>query len=244
MHWRDQGVLLSARRHGETSAILEIFTECNGRHAGLLRGAASRKMAPVLQPATQLSVEWRARLPEHLGVFTIEPVRSRAASLLRDRLALAALSSVCSLLTRILPEREPAGDFYSHTVRFLDLLEGGSGWMAEYLHWELRLLREAGRGLDLSRCVVTGTDQGLRYVSPRSGGAVSGDAAGKWAPRLLEIPACLTGGGSCGLKDYSAGLRLTGHFLNTVLSETGSPEKAMAARQRLVGPDQPDGPVR
>ncbi len=233
MHWQDQGFLLSARRHGETSAILEVFTRSNGRHCGLLRGGASRKTAAALQPGTQLTVEWRARLPEHLGVFRIEPVRSRAAPLFRDRLALAALSSSCSLLTRILPEREPADLFYERTLWFLDLLEGGGEWMPGYLQWELQLLREAGRGLDLSRCALTGADQGLRYVSPRSGAAVCADAAGDWAPRLLEIPPCLVGGEFGGINDYAAGLKLTGHFLNAVLSETNSPERAMAARRRL-----------
>ena len=74
MDWRDHGILLSVRRHGETSAIIEVFTEGHGRHAGVVRGGTSRKAAPVLQPGTQLDVEWRARLEDHIGTFRVEPL--------------------------------------------------------------------------------------------------------------------------------------------------------------------------
>ncbi|MFN3282481.1 MAG: DNA repair protein RecO, partial [Tabrizicola sp.] len=87
MDWRDEGVILAMRPHGETAAIIEVLTAGHGRHAGVVRGGASRRMAPVLQPGTDVRLDWRARLDEHLGVFTVEPVQSRA-HLLEDRLAL------------------------------------------------------------------------------------------------------------------------------------------------------------
>jgi DNA repair protein RecO (recombination protein O) len=92
MEWRDEGVLISMRPHGESAAIIEVFTARHGRHAGVVRGGASRRMAATLQPGTQLAVAWRARLDGHLGVFTVEPLRSRAA-VLSDGRALAGLGS-------------------------------------------------------------------------------------------------------------------------------------------------------
>ena len=86
MEWRDEGLLLGVRRHGEGAAILDVFTETRGRHAGLVRGGASRRMAPVLQPGAQLALEWRARLEDHLGSFRVEPVRSRAWTIRRSRI--------------------------------------------------------------------------------------------------------------------------------------------------------------
>ena len=38
---------------------------------------------------------------------------------------------------------------------------------------ELALLAELGFGLDLEQCAATGSRDGLAYVSPKSGGAVS-----------------------------------------------------------------------
>ena len=91
MDWRDEGVLLSVRRHGESAAIIECFTREHGRHAGVVRGGASRRMAPLLQPGAQLTLEWRARLAEHIGSYRVELERSRAGALLNDGDALAAL---------------------------------------------------------------------------------------------------------------------------------------------------------
>ena len=79
IEWRDQGVLLAVRKHGETSVIVEVFTPTQGRAAGIVRGGAGRRLGPILQPGVQLDVEWKARLEAHLGSFTVEPVRSRAA---------------------------------------------------------------------------------------------------------------------------------------------------------------------
>ena len=75
--WRDEGVILCLRQHGESAAIVEIFTRAHGRHAGVVRGGGGRRLAPLLQPGNQVQAEWHARLAEHLGVFTVEPLRSR-----------------------------------------------------------------------------------------------------------------------------------------------------------------------
>ena len=194
MEWRDQGILLSARRHGETSAIIEVFTPAQGRHAGIVRGGTSRKIAPSLQPGAQLDVAWRARLEDHIGAFTVEPLRSRAAVAMQDRLALAGLNAVTALLAFCLPEREPHPALYRRTEALLDMLGQGDVWPLAYLKWELRLLEEMGYALDLDACAVTGATEGLIYVSPKTGRAVSAKGAGEWADRLLPLPPVLRGG--------------------------------------------------
>lgn len=75
MEWRDEGAVLTVRRHGESAAIVEVFTARHGRHAGLVRGGGARRMAPVLQPGAQVDLVWRARLDAHIGAFTVEPLR-------------------------------------------------------------------------------------------------------------------------------------------------------------------------
>ena len=179
MEWRDQGVLLTMRRHGESSAIIDVFTETHGRHSGVVRGGASRKMAPILQPGAQLDVAWRARLEEHIGSYTVEPVRSRSGHVLSDRLALAGLNAVTSLLSFALPEREPHDGIYRRTMGVLDLLAEHELWPLAYLRWEVGLLEDLGFGLDLSACAVTGATEGLTYVSPKTGRAVSAKGAAR-----------------------------------------------------------------
>ncbi len=232
MEWRDEGALLSVRRHGESAAIIEVLTAGHGRHAGVVRGGASRRMAPLLQPGAQLDVTWRARLDEHIGTFAVEPLRARAAGVLHDRRALAGLSAVCALLAFALPERAPQPVLYARSIALLDAL-GAPDWPLAYLRWEMLLLEQTGFGLDLGTCAVTGSAQDLAFVSPRTGRAVSRVAAGAWAERLLPLPACLAGGAgdAAGIAD---GLRLTGHFLEHWLAAAQGDRPLPEARRRLV----------
>ena len=234
MEWRDQGILLSARRHGETSTIIEMFTPEQGRHLGIVRGGTSRKIAPILQPGAQLDVTWRARLVDHIGAFTVEPVRSRAAFAMKDRLSLAGLNTVTALLSFCLPEREPHRPLYHRTEALLDLLEESNLWPLAYLHWEISLLEEMGYALDLSACAVTGATDDLVFVSPKSGRAVSAKGAGEWADRLLPLPGVLRGEGSGDDAEIALGLRTTGYFLEAHLARDLGDKPVPEARARFV----------
>ena len=232
MEWRDEGVLISVRLHGETAAIIEVFTCAHGRHAGVVRGGASRRMAAMLQPGSQVQLTWQARLHDHLGTFVVEPLASRAA-ILSDRLALAGLNSVCALLHLALPERDPHQALWLKTVALLDLLTTGDGPQA-YLRWELDLLDELGFGLDLATCAITGSRDDLAYVSPRTGRAVARHAAGDWAARLLPLPPAMLGQGPLSGAELAAGLALTGHFLNRGLQAVLFDKPLPDARARLI----------
>lgn len=232
MDWRDDGILLSMRPHGETSAIIEVMTAAHGRHSGVVRGGASRKMAASLQPGTGLKLNWRARLDEHIGSFTVEPVKSRA-HLLGDRLALAGLLSICALLHEALPERESHPALWRKSLALMDVL-GDEGWTAAYVRWELCLLEEIGFGLDLSACAVTGATEGLAYVSPKTGRAVTAKGAGDWADRLIPLPDGLDGEGPLSPQAVVTGLRLTGLFLDRELRPVLHDRPLPEARSRLV----------
>lgn len=234
MEWRDEGILLSVRKHGETSAIIEVFSAEHGRHAGVVRGGTSRKIAPILQPGAQLDLAWRARLEEHIGSFTVEPVRSRAAAVMGDRAALAGLNAMTALLGYALPEREPHPRLYAHSLAMFDLLGQTDAWPVAYLQWELALLEELGFGLDLSACAVTGVRDDLVFVSPNSGRAVSAEGAGDWADRLLPLPPELLGVVTERLAGIPEGLRTTGHFLLHGLAHSLGDKPLPEARARLV----------
>ena len=234
IEWRDQGAILAARPHGETSVIVEVFTPAHGRHAGVVRGGASRKMAATLQPGAQVDLTWKARLDDHLGAFSIEPLRSRAAQVMQDRLALAGLNAVCALLSMALPEREAHEPLYRRTIALLDLLGQSGIWPLAYLQWEMALLDELGFGLDLSACAATGGNEDLRYVSPKSGRAVSAQGAGDWADRMLPLPDVMKGTGTADTADILLGLRTTGHFIEHRLIRSLGDRPVPAARGRLM----------
>ena len=173
MEWSDHGIILSARPHGESSVIVEALTRAHGRHAGLVRGGASRRMRGTLEPGNEVAVHWSARLAEHLGNFTIELTRPRAAEMISNPLSLAGLSAVCAMAQMTLPEREPHASIFEGLLVLLDAMGATEFWPALLARWELGLLDELGFGLDLSRCAATGALDDLVYVSPRTGRAVS-----------------------------------------------------------------------
>lgn len=232
--WEDQGLLLNVRRHGETSAIIDVLTENHGMHAGLVRGGASAKMTPVLQPGAQLMLSWQARIAEHLGTYSVEPIKSRTGALMTDRGRLAALNSISSLLLAFVPERAPDKALYEMTVTLADtLIADGDDWRSHYVIWELGLLAALGFRLDLDTCAATGATQDLIWVSPKSGRAVSRRGGEGWEDRLLTLPPLLRGLPSSH-SDITTGLHLTGYFLtNWALAQT-SLRSLPEARERLI----------
>ena len=254
MEWRDNGFVLNARRHGESGLIVELLTAEHGRHAGLVRGGQSPRRRALLQPGNAIAAVWRGRLPEHLGTLDCELVAAHAARLLDDPDRLAALSAATALLLAALPEREPHPDLYASFAGLLAALAPtlpspasggrlGRGsaaaldspdlWMPAYVAWECGLLAALGFGLDLARCAVTGTNEDLVYVSPRSGRAVSRESGAPYRDKLLPLPGFLWRDSPALPADIVAGLVLTRHFLlHHLLEPQGG--RLPEARERLV----------
>lgn len=215
MHWSDEGVVLSARPHGETSVIVELLTKDHGRHLGLVRGGRSRTQRPVLQPGNRVRAEWRARLDEHLGNYALEGLDLRAAQLMETRASLYGLSWLAALM-RLLPERDPHPGLYDTLGIVLDHLPDPEIGPALMVRFELAMLAELGFGLDLSQCAATGATVDLVYVSPKSARAVSAGAGAPYADRMLPLPAFLmtsSVNAHPAPADIAAGFRLTGFFL-------------------------------
>ncbi len=238
MDWAGEGYVLSVKKHGETSAILELFTRDQGRHLGLVRGGVSRKLRPVLQPGNKIKAEWRARLSEHLGFFTVEALNSRAAELMDDRLSLAGLNSACAMAREALPEREAHPKVFDAFEILINNLHDKDIWPALYIQWEAGLLASMGYGLDLSRCAATGALENLTHVSPRSGRAVCAAAAEPYADKLYSLPSFMRADNRRNDKsllptDIHDGLALTGYFLETRL-QWGVNRTLPEARNRMT----------
>ncbi|MEX0752805.1 MAG: DNA repair protein RecO [Xanthobacteraceae bacterium] len=220
MQWTDEGIVLGVKRHGETSAILELMTRARGRHLGLVRGGAGTRLRPILQPGNSVTATWRARLDEHLGYYMVEGQRLRAASFLGASHAVYGVTHVAAL-TRLLPERDPHPAVYSTLEEILDRLDDVRCVGALVARFELALLAELGFGLDLGQCAATGGTADLAYVSPKSGRAVSREAGAPWRDRLMPLPAFFAGasGDEPSPQDMAAGFEITGHFLSRHIFE-------------------------
>lgn len=193
MEWSERAIVLGTRKHGETDLILEVMTADHGRHLGLVRGGRSRKQQPVLQPGNELEVTWRARLPEHLGTFSIEPLNLRAAALMSSATGLHGFQHIAALL-RLLPERDKHERLHAALEVLLNHLDSIEVAAPLLVHFELQMLNELGFGLDLEKCAATGGTDDLAWVSPKSGRAVSREAGEPYRDRLLALPSFLVPG--------------------------------------------------
>ena len=142
MEWTDEGIVLGVRRHGESSAIVELLTREHGRHLGLVRGGAGKRMRPLLQPGNSVTAVWRARLDEHLGYYAIEGTTLRAANLLASSHAVYGVTHLASL-ARLLPERDPHQDIYEMLERTLDDFDDAGEAAVHLIRFELATMPEA-----------------------------------------------------------------------------------------------------
>ncbi|HSD35823.1 MAG TPA: DNA repair protein RecO [Alphaproteobacteria bacterium] len=235
MDWRDEGIVLTLRPLGESGAVVTLLTREHGRHAGLARGGAGRRGRALYQTGNRLAATWRARLGEQLGTLSAELIEAHGARFIEDPLRLAALASAAALAEGALPEREPHRAVYDRLLALLEAIEAddhSTGWPADYARWELALLADLGFGLDLARCAVTGETQSLTHVSPRTGRAVSAEAAAPYRDLLLPLPAFLGGTGTARPGEVLQALALTGHFLEQNIFHP--PQGLPAARGRLI----------
>jgi DNA repair protein RecO (recombination protein O) len=247
MEWTDQGILLSARRHGESAAIASLLTPGYGRHAGLVPGGGGRRMRATLQPGNLLQATWRARLAEHLGYMTCELVEGWSADLLDDDLRLAGLTAALALVDAALPEREPHRRIYEDLAALIQSLRSGEpleAWGARFARFEATVLADLGYGLDLASCAATGATTGLTHVSPKTGRAVSSAAAAPYKERLLTLPGFLLPNADAATPvtraELLAGLKVTGYFLEqnvfSHLPVLGGRENGQAEQRRGLPP--------
>jgi len=238
MEWQDEGIVLSASRHGEADALLDVMTKNHGRSRGFIKGGLGRRNKANLQAGNFLSVTWRSRIETNLGRFTVELIHSPIGAMMGDGARVSALAAASAVVASTMTESEPHESVYDgfHAVIRLLENEGGSvsSWAAALAKLELGILSELGYGLDLSVCASTGTDQGLVYVSPKSGRAVSLEAGKPYKGRLLDLPPFLLPDGppDASLEDAVSAMKLTGYFLDRnvwIVRGKGQP----AARERL-----------
>ena len=211
MEWQAPAIVLDTRPYGEGDAVATVFTAEHGAHRGLARGGLSRTRAATWQAGNLVQARWVGRLSDQLWSFTAELVHPAAALAMDDALALALLSAACAIAGGALPEREPHPRVFESLVHLIARLVEPA--ISDYVRWELLLLADLGYGLDLSACALTAATSGLAWVSPKTGRAVSDEAAGEWKSRLLPLPGFLGGPPVPDQLDWVQGLKLTGHFL-------------------------------
>ena len=235
MRFSAPAIVVALRPHGEHGAVVRLMTAEHGLQAAYVRGARGRRLGPVLLAGNEVEAVLSARTETQLPQATVELTHSRGP-LLAEPLPAAAIDWACALTATALPEGQPYPRLYAAFDGLLAAIEAApaaSGWGAGLVRYELLLLAELGFGLDLDRCAVSGGNDDLVAVSPRSGRAVSAAEAEPYADKLLPLPQFVRDGGIAPWADILDGLALSGHFLmRDLLTDRSAP--VAEARVRLV----------
>jgi len=230
-----KAIVCALRSHGEHGAVVRLMTPDDGLQAAYVRGARGRRMRPVLMAGNVVQAAISARTDTQLPQATVELIHSRGP-ILSEPLPAAAIEWATVLTATALPEGQAYPHLYEALEGLLDAIEAAPsalGWGAALVRYELLLLAELGFGLDLDKCAVSGSNDDLVAVSPKSGRAVSAAEAEAYAGKLLPLPAFVRAGGPSTWQEIAEGLDLSGHFLaRDVLSDRSRP--IFDARARLV----------
>lgn len=218
MEWLDEGLLLRIQPHGESNLIATFFTQHHGLATGYVR---TNKKYP-LQQGNLYHIRNKSRLESAMGLYTIEQHENFApiiCSALASPIKLACINAARTLLIISLIDHDTKEEFYLNLKQHLYEICLKSN-LGHYVLFEKDLLMYCGFGLDLSRCAVTNARENLAYISPKTGRAVIESVGGPYKDKLFHLPASLHMPHETWSKpDILNGLKVTGHFLNRMLSD-------------------------
>ncbi|NIF21031.1 MULTISPECIES: DNA repair protein RecO [Pantoea] len=147
--------VLHSRPYSETSLLLDLFSESDGRVRVLAKGARARRsqLKGTLQPFTPLLVRWGGRGE----VKTLRNAEAVSLALPLSGITLYCGLYVNELLSRVLEQEIPFGELFFDYLHCLQGLASTSGSPEPSLRrFELALLGHLGYGVDFLHCAGSG----------------------------------------------------------------------------------------
>ncbi|MBQ7673101.1 MAG: DNA repair protein RecO [Alphaproteobacteria bacterium] len=209
MQWREISIILSIKSFSENARIVTLFNKSLGKISAIFKNTKSS-----LQMGDVCDIFWKGRSSEDLGKIKIEEIIfSPFCRVFQDSAKIFAVDSACSMCANGLLTAAPHEQLFIYLMNFLLSIQK-ENWVANYVFFEMSLLAEVGYGLDLSKCAVTGAKEGLAYVSPKTGCAVTKEVGWMYKDKLFPLPEFLISEKVIPNKyDIFCALNITGHFL-------------------------------
>lgn len=187
---RASGIVISVRKLQEGGALLKCFIEEEGIISGYHRPRNKYGSFPSYGDIGNLT--WKVRLAEQLGYIEYESTQTIMQEVMYCKYKALILDSVLNLLVIALPEHIPYKHLFQQVVELLNYLKHETDIKKlahAYIRFELLcFLQEIGFGMDLDKCVVTGSNQNLHYISPRSSAAVCEQVGQPYHDKLFHYP--------------------------------------------------------
>ncbi len=208
-----QAIILDIHNYNNDLLIVTVLFDLHGVKKGAIKILNKNKTSLAI--GNILHLRWYARLDNHLGNFNIQSFETIAPFVYHQKKKLLSLISSCSLYKACLVEGEPQEILFTQLESFLYALKFDNPlWLNMVVLLEVALLSKSGFGLDLSRCVVTGSTKNLMYISPKTGKAVTQEAGERYKDKLFLLPKLFVDpNAQWEDQDIAHALKVTGYFL-------------------------------
>ncbi|KJV68838.1 DNA repair protein RecO [Candidatus Neoehrlichia procyonis] len=221
MRWQDKGIIVGIRKYGDQHLIISLLTKQHGLSKGLTKNAI--KKTSILQVGDYINVMWSAKSISNLGYLKCELISS-TLHYFYDSIKLMCMASITSLIDKVLPENEAQPVIYQSFINFIKATKSNFNWYNQYLKLELNILSQLGFALDLSKCAVNNSNHNLKFISPKTGKAISQDVGLQYKKKLFPLPKILQDiynnddTYQCSNKEFKLSLKILGYFLQKNLS--------------------------
>lgn len=221
LYWKSESFVLSIKPLGEQGFLCSVLRKDGNIFLGYIFG--KRKLKNIVSGNVVLC-EWSNKTSASLGSFkTLDLITSYPQIYFYRTEVLLLIASSCHLLDIFFNFQEGESHLYRNLWMLFESFQNTSFELClmAYLFWEKDLLHSLGVGLSLDECVVLGTVDvhELSYISPRTGCAVSSQAAGVWAKKLLPFPSLFVSSKNTSLEDFKNAFHVLSYFLEKTYKE-------------------------
>ena len=162
MKWQDKGYLLSLNKYNENSAIVEFFTENNGKISGIIFGATSKKIKSYLLIGNKFHINFNFKQDANLGHFKVEIDKVNTPLYLDIKKKLFCIIYTMNIVKILTVENQENKNIYQLINNFFVLL-GNDNWFVNFIFWELNFYKCIGYDIDfknyVKNIVVNGDDK-------------------------------------------------------------------------------------
>ena len=165
----ERALVLDVAPFRESSSLVRVFTEHEGRISLVARGLRSSKnnsSAAAMQPFNVVRIRFSLKDGATLGNLTTAEIEQTAQAPHQSVEAYALISYWFEILKETSQERVTMAGVFQLTMQMLEIQHKAPGLTTDYLNALLILCRELGFGMSLNRCVECGQPPDISSAAP------------------------------------------------------------------------------
>ncbi len=229
----DDAIILQVATINDRDLMVDLLCAEHGRLRVVAKYGATSKKKPIYQPLNHIYFHAKSRLYEQIPTIEAELVTPFFSLAMNDALTLLLMQTAGELCRIFLPEKEKNINIYNDLMAVYHACHLSKNMLMEYAIFELNMLRNCGYGLQLQRCVATGTLDNLHYISPKTGGAVCKIAGAPYHDKLFILPRFFLHDCVPTIDEIINALRISGYFMDRYLAHEQG-KKMPLLRTRLI----------